>query len=49
MKRTTDEMIYILSEYAAAHKEEVKTFDDLTPYIAEHPEIFGKNSTDTNI
>ena len=28
MKRTTDEMIYILSEYAAAHKEEVKTFDE---------------------
>ncbi|MBR6866338.1 MAG: hypothetical protein IKM80_03745 [Bacilli bacterium] len=42
MKRTTDEMIYILSEYARTHKDEIRDFDDLTPYIAEHPEIFGK-------
>ena len=42
MKRTTDEMIYILSEYARTHKDEIRDFDDLTPCIAEHPEIFGK-------
>ena len=44
MKRTTDEMIYILSEYARTHKDEIRDFDDLTPYIAEHPEIFGKKA-----
>lgn len=41
MKRTTDEMIHILSEYASSHKNEIRDFDDLTPYIAKHPEIFG--------
>ena len=48
MKRTTDEMIYILSEYAAAHRDEIQTFDDLTPYIAKHPEIFGKKGEDVS-
>ncbi|MBR4275142.1 MAG: hypothetical protein IKQ34_03950, partial [Bacilli bacterium] len=48
MKRTTDEMIYILSEYAAAHRDEIQTFDDLTPYIANHPEIFGKKGEDVS-
>ena len=48
MKRTTDEMIYILSEYAAAHRDEIQTFDDLTPYIAKHPEIFGKKGENKN-
>ncbi len=41
MKRITDEMIFILSEYAASHPDEIKTFDDLTPFINKHPEIFG--------
>ncbi|MCQ2773110.1 MAG: hypothetical protein MJ238_07575 [Bacilli bacterium] len=47
MKRTNDEMIFILSEYAASHPDEIQTFDDLTPFINEHPEIFGdKNEED---
>jgi len=41
MRRTTDEMIFILSEYASKHPDTVRSFDDLTPYIARHPEIFG--------
>lgn len=41
MKRTTDEMIFILSEYASKHPDTVHSFDDLTPYIAKHPEVFG--------
>lgn len=41
MKRTTDEMIFLLSEYASRHPNTIQTFDDLTPYIAMHPEIFG--------
>ncbi|MBR4812083.1 MAG: hypothetical protein IKZ68_03100, partial [Bacilli bacterium] len=48
MKRTTDEMIYILSEYARTHKDEIRDFDDLTPYIAQHPEIFGKKGEDVS-
>lgn len=47
MKRISDEMIFILSEYAASHPDEIKSFDDLTPFINEHPEIFGdKNEED---
>lgn len=47
MKRIADEMIFILSEYAASHPDEIKTFDDLTPFINKHPEIFGdKNEED---
>lgn len=47
MKRVSDELIFILSEYAASHPDEIKTFDDLTPFINQHPEIFGeKNEED---
>lgn len=41
MKRIADEMIFILSEYASKHPDTIHSFDDLTPYIAKHPEIFG--------
>ena len=48
MKRTTDEMIHILSEYAASHRDEIRDFDDLTPFIAKHPEIFGAKGEDVS-